>query len=76
MKEWKTTILLIAEIFIVSLAVSYFVSKWLYGHWEFRDFYTNPYYWIFLGSAIFFKILITVLRKRFKKKRHREKKLI
>lgn len=67
MKDWKTTILLIAEYFVFLLAVNYFVSKWFYGHWEFRDFYTNTFYWVFLGSTIFFKILISVLRKHFKK---------
>ncbi|WP_108831636.1 hypothetical protein [Aedoeadaptatus coli] len=67
MKEWKTTLLLIAEYFIVLLAVNYFVSKWLYGHWQFRDFYTNIYYWIFLGAAFFFKILFSAIRNHFKK---------
>lgn len=67
MKGWKTTILLLAEYFIVPLAVSYFVSMKIYGQWQFRDFFTNPYYWVFFGSALFFKILITVLCKRFKK---------
>lgn len=67
MKGWKTTILLLAEYFIVPLAVSYFVSMKIYGQWQFRDFYTNAYYWVFFGSALFFKILISVLRKHFKK---------
>lgn len=67
MKGWKTTILLLAEYFIVPLAVSYFVSMRIYGHWQFRDFYMNTYYWVFLGSALFFGILISVLRKHFKK---------
>ena len=67
MKDRKTTILLLAEYFIVPLAVSYFVSMKIYGHWQFRDFYTNAYYWVFLGSALFFGILVSVLRKHFKK---------
>lgn len=44
MKDWKTTLLILAEIFIVPLVVSYFVSMKLYGHWQFRDFYMNAYY--------------------------------
>lgn len=67
MKDLKTTSLILAAILISALVVNYFVSMRIYGQWQFRDFYTNPYYWIFLGSAIFFKILITVLCKRFKK---------
>lgn len=67
MKNWKIRILLIAEYFVFLLAVSYLVSMKIYGHWQFRDFYTNAYYWVFFGSALFFKILIVVLRKHFKK---------
>lgn len=67
MKNWKITILLIAEYFVFLLAVSYFVSMKIYGHWQFRDFYMNAYYWVFFGSVLFFKILISVLRKHFKK---------
>lgn len=67
MKDWKTTLLILAEIFIVPLVVSYFVSMKLYGHWQFRDFYMNAYYWLFFGSVLFFKILIAVHRKHFKK---------
>ena len=67
MKGWKTTILLLAEYFIVPLAVSYFVSMKIYGQWQFRDFYTNAYYWVFLGTALFFGILVSVLRKHLKK---------
>lgn len=67
MKDWKTTLLILAEIFIVPLVVSYFVSMKIYGHWQFRDFYMNAYYWVFFGSVLFFKILIAVLRKHFKK---------
>ena len=66
MKDLKTTSLNFPAILISALVANYFVSMKLYGHWQFRDLYTNAYCWVFLGSAIFFRILIAVFHKHFK----------
>lgn len=58
MREWKTSLLLLAVILLVAIMVNYFISMRIYSHWQFSDVYKDIYFWIFIGATIFFRVLV------------------
>lgn len=71
MKYLKTRILYFAAIVIGSIIVNYFVSMRIYGHWQFSDYYKDPYFWIFIGASLFFGVLFSAVFNHVNKTKHK-----